>query len=161
MDHAGRLAILICEDIWHSILPSLCAAAGAQLILVPSASPGRGFSGNTVSNLDRYERLLTAVSEEHGVYCVNCHLCGFEGGKGFVGKRSAELVDRAAADQIRFAGKTMGETAGEGIEDPLALGDDFGADSITRQQDDTSIHAGPAFYQSPSGAFKFSNLYDF
>lgn len=81
----GRLAILICEDIWHSILPSLCAAAGAQLILVPSASPGRGFAGPTVGNLDRYERLLTAVSEEHGVYCVNCHLCGFEGGKGFVG----------------------------------------------------------------------------
>ncbi len=81
----GRLAILICEDIWHSILPSLCAAAGAQLVLIPSASPGRGFSGATVGNLDRYERLLTAVSEEHGIYCVNSHLCGFEGGKGFVG----------------------------------------------------------------------------
>lgn len=81
----GRLAILICEDIWHSILPSLCAAAGAQLVLVPSASPGRGFSGASVGNLDRYERLLTAVSEEHGIYCVNSHLCGFEGGKGFVG----------------------------------------------------------------------------
>lgn len=81
----GRVAILICEDIWHSFLPSLCAVAGAQFILIPSASPGRGFSGETVGNLDRYQRLLTAVSEEHGVFCVNCQLCGFEGGKGFVG----------------------------------------------------------------------------
>jgi N-carbamoylputrescine amidase len=81
----GTVGILICEDIWHSFLPSLCGVAGAQLILVPSASPGRGFSGETVGNLDRYQRLLAAVSEEHGVFCVNCQLCGFEGGKGFVG----------------------------------------------------------------------------
>jgi predicted amidohydrolase len=81
----GKLAFLICEDVWHSILGSLCAAAGAQLILIPSASPGRGFSGEGVGNLERYERLLTAVSEEHGIYCANCQLCGFEGGKGFVG----------------------------------------------------------------------------
>ncbi|MBN9501379.1 MAG: hypothetical protein BGO01_01015 [Armatimonadetes bacterium 55-13] len=81
----GRMATLICEDIWHSFLPSLCAVAGAQVILVPSASPGRGFTGETVGNLDRYQRLLTAVSEEHGIFCVNTQLCGFEGGKGFVG----------------------------------------------------------------------------
>ena len=81
----GKLALMICEDVWHSILPALCAAAGAQMAIIPSASPGRGFSGQTVGNLDRYERLLTAVAEEHGIYCVNCQLCGFEGGKGFVG----------------------------------------------------------------------------
>jgi N-carbamoylputrescine amidase len=81
----GRVAILLCEDIWHSFLPSLCAVRGAQLILVPSASPARGFGGPYIENLDRYKRLMTAVSEEHGVYCANCQLCGFEGGKGFVG----------------------------------------------------------------------------
>ncbi|HLK16820.1 MAG TPA: nitrilase-related carbon-nitrogen hydrolase, partial [Fimbriimonadaceae bacterium] len=59
----GRLAILICEDLWHSILPTLSALGGAQLLIVPSASPGRGFSGDTVESLDRYHRLLTAVSE--------------------------------------------------------------------------------------------------
>jgi predicted amidohydrolase len=29
--------------------------------------------------------MLRAISDEHGVYCVNAQLCGFEGGKGFVG----------------------------------------------------------------------------
>jgi predicted amidohydrolase len=84
----GRMGCLICEDVWHSVLSALCAVEGAQVILVPSASPARGFSGSQIGNLDRYTRMLRAVSEEHGVYCVNSQLCGFEGGKGFVGGSS-------------------------------------------------------------------------
>lgn len=81
----GRLGILICEDVWHSMLPALCAVRGAQCLLVPSASPGRDLTGRLPANLERYDRLLRAVSEEHCVYCVNAMLCGFEGGKGFAG----------------------------------------------------------------------------
>lgn len=81
----GRFAILICEDVWHSILPTFCAVAGAQVLFVPSASPGRGFTGEKPSNLTRYEALLSSISQEHGIFCVNAQLCGFEGGKGFVG----------------------------------------------------------------------------
>lgn len=81
----GRVGVLICEDAWHSILATISAAKGAQMILVPSASPARGFEGEKIGNLDRYERMLKAISDEHGVYCVNAQLCGFEGGKGFVG----------------------------------------------------------------------------
>jgi predicted amidohydrolase len=81
----GRLALLICEDVWHGVMPTLCAVNGAQIILVPAASPARGFGGADIENLDRYRRLFRAISEEHGVYCANCQLCGFEGGKGFVG----------------------------------------------------------------------------
>jgi predicted amidohydrolase len=84
----GRLGILLCEDIWHSVLPTLTAVAGAHLILIPSASPARGFSGPSIANLAHYERMIAAVSEEHGVYCVNCQLTGFEGGKGLVGGSS-------------------------------------------------------------------------
>lgn len=81
----GKMAILICEDVWHSIMPTLCALRGAQVLLVPSASPARGFSGPAPENHDRYRRMLRAVSEEHGMFCVNAQLCGFEGGKGFIG----------------------------------------------------------------------------
>lgn len=87
----GKVGILICEDVWHSVLPMLCAVAGAQVLFVPSASPGRGFSGEEIGNLERYGRMLRAVSEEHGVYCVNSQLCGFEGGKGLVG--GSRIVD--------------------------------------------------------------------
>ena len=81
----GRFAILICEDVWHSILPTFCAVAGAEVLFVPSASPGRGFASERPSNLTRYEALLSSISQEHGIFCVNAQLCGFEGGKGFVG----------------------------------------------------------------------------
>ncbi len=81
----GRMGLLICEDVWHGILPTLCAVRGAQVLLVPSASPARGFQAEDIDNHDRYRRLLRAISEEHGVFCVNSQLCGFEGGKGFTG----------------------------------------------------------------------------
>ncbi|MDR3691962.1 MAG: nitrilase-related carbon-nitrogen hydrolase [Fimbriimonas sp.] len=81
----GKVAILICEDVWHGLLPTLCAVNGAQLILVPAASPGRGFAGLDVENHDRYRRLFRGISEEHGVFCASAQLCGFEGGKGFIG----------------------------------------------------------------------------
>ncbi len=81
----GKMAILICEDVWHSVMPALCAVSGAHVLLVPAASPARGFKGSTIDNHDRYTRLLRGISEEHGVYCLNAQLCGFEGGKGFIG----------------------------------------------------------------------------
>jgi predicted amidohydrolase len=81
----GRMALLVCEDVWHSVMPTLCAVSGAQILLVPAASPGRGFAGHTVENHDRYRRLFRAISEEHGIFCANSQLCGFEGGKGFIG----------------------------------------------------------------------------
>lgn len=81
----GKVALLICEDAWHAILPTLCAVRGAQIVIVPAASPGRDFRGEQIGNLDRYERLMRAIAEEHGVYAINSQLCGFEGGKGFVG----------------------------------------------------------------------------
>src|SRR5947207_8164168 len=38
----GRAAILICEDAWHSLAATVAALEGAQLLIVPSASPARG-----------------------------------------------------------------------------------------------------------------------
>ncbi|MCU0315220.1 MAG: hypothetical protein MUC92_01365 [Fimbriimonadaceae bacterium] len=81
----GTLGVLICEDVWHSILGSLLAIAGAEMILVHSASPGRGFADAKPQNLLRYERMLQSMSEEHGLYAVISMLTGFEGGKGMTG----------------------------------------------------------------------------
>lgn len=91
----GVVAILICEDVWHSIMPTLMAAKGAEFLVIPSASPGRGFSHEKPDNLLRYERMLCAIGEEHGVWCVNSMLAGFEGGKGFVG--GSMVVDPTGA----------------------------------------------------------------
>ena len=86
----GRVSLLICEDAWHSITPTLAALAGAELIVVLSASPARGATPQeeTVrhpANVSRWERIARDIAEEHGVWTVVSHLVGFEGGKGFAG----------------------------------------------------------------------------
>ena len=86
----GRAAILICEDAWHSFTPMLAALDGAQLIIIPSASPARGVitsddtAGRPVS-LARWARLAQDIAGEHGVYVALAQLVGFEGGKAFPG----------------------------------------------------------------------------
>jgi len=86
----GRAAILICEDAWHSFTPMLAALDGAQVIIVPSASPARGVitsddtAGRPVS-LARWSRLAQDIAGEHGVYVALAQLVGFEGGKAFPG----------------------------------------------------------------------------
>lgn len=81
----GKFGVLICEDVWHSVLGTLLAVGGAEILLVPSASPARGFSDDKPGNVLRYERMLRGISEEHGMYAVASMLTGFEGGKGFSG----------------------------------------------------------------------------
>jgi NAD+ synthetase len=86
----GRMAVMICEDAWHSLTPTIAALDGAQVILIPSASPARGTHPleETLSrpaNVSRWERIARYVAEEHGVWVAVSHLVGFEGGKGFAG----------------------------------------------------------------------------
>jgi NAD+ synthetase len=86
----GRAAILICEDAWHSFTPMLAALGGAQLIIIPSASPARGVVSSEESpgrpgSLGRWTRIVQDMAGEHGVYVALAQLVGFEGGKAFPG----------------------------------------------------------------------------
>lgn len=86
----GRVAILICEDAWHSITGTIAALQGAQLVIVPSASPARGTGmdeeGTRLpASVVRWERILKGIADEHGVWIAFASLVGFEGGKGFPG----------------------------------------------------------------------------
>jgi NAD+ synthetase len=82
----GRAAMLVCEDAWHSIMPMLAALDGAQLLIIPSATPARGIQGEDApANLQRWEHLAADAAAEHGIYVVVTQLVGFEGGKAFAG----------------------------------------------------------------------------
>src|SRR6266851_3225936 len=86
----GRAAILICEDAWHSISGPIAALQGAQLVIVPSASPARGPGMDEEgirlpASVVRWERILRGMADEHGVWVAFASLVGFEGGKGFPG----------------------------------------------------------------------------
>jgi NAD+ synthetase len=92
----GRAGIVVCEDAWHSITPTLAALDGAKFLFIPSASPARGVVPARVqakgeddqtlpASLERWERLARTIAGEHGIYVVMAQLVGFEGGKGFPG----------------------------------------------------------------------------
>jgi NAD+ synthetase len=86
----GRAAVLICEDAWHSLSGTIAALQGAQLVIVPSASPARGTGmdeeGTRLpASVVRWERILRGIADEHGVWVAFASLVGFEGGKGFPG----------------------------------------------------------------------------
>ena len=99
----GPAAMIICEDAWHSLVPTVAALKGANLLIVPSASPGRGLRGNgELESTTRWQALLSAMAVEHGVYVVYSALTGFEGGKGMSGSSCAygphgDLLNRAPA----------------------------------------------------------------
>lgn len=87
----GRAAIMICEDAWHGIVPTIAAVKGARLFLVPSASPGRGIDGKgELESIARWRSLLQNYASEHGVFIIYAGLAGFEGGKGMTG--SSQII---------------------------------------------------------------------
>lgn len=88
----GKVAILICEDIWHSIMPTIAAVKGARILIVPSAAPGRGIEGDgELESIARWREILQNSAAEHGVYLIYAGLAGFEGGKGMTG--SSCMID--------------------------------------------------------------------
>lgn len=81
----GILGLLICEDLWHSVFPTLLALNGAHTLLVLAASPARGMSNEIPDNILHYKLMAKSVAEEHGVYVGVSQLVGMEGGKCFSG----------------------------------------------------------------------------
>ncbi|HEX9899863.1 MAG TPA: NAD+ synthase [Candidatus Methylomirabilis sp.] len=86
----GRAAAIVCEDAWHSLMPTIAALDGAQVLFIPSASPARGIGPDPdgdgrPGSVRRWERTVQAIAAEHGFYIVLAQLAGFEGGKALSG----------------------------------------------------------------------------
>lgn len=89
----GRLAILICEDLWHPSTVYLAALDGALVVLCPSTSPLRGISdGQPQDDNARYwEMINRTYAETFGLFLIYGNRTGFEDGVGFWG--GSEIVD--------------------------------------------------------------------
>ena len=91
----GRMGMLICEDIWHSMTSAVLALDGAEVLLVPTASPARGFAaeGDRPASMRRWDPILEGAAMEHGVFVLVSQLVGSEGGKLFAGGSVATAPD--------------------------------------------------------------------
>lgn len=85
----GRMGLLICEDMFHSIPPAILCLDGAQLLLCLAATPARDFHPRGMpateeklpGNLRRWDALGQAIAMEHAAPLLVSHLVGSEGGK--------------------------------------------------------------------------------
>ena len=89
----GRLALLICEDLWHPSTIYLAALDGALAVLCPSASPLRGIVDGQVQddNARYWEMINRAYAETYSLFLIYGNRWGFEDGVGFWG--GSEVVD--------------------------------------------------------------------
>ncbi|MBV8530926.1 MAG: beta-ureidopropionase [Candidatus Eremiobacteraeota bacterium] len=101
----GMVALAVCEDACHAIVPTLAAVKGARILIVPSASPGRGIEGEgELESITHWGDMLRVAALEHGIYVIYVGLTGFEGGKGMTGSscvidpRGRVLVRAPAAE---------------------------------------------------------------
>lgn len=85
----GRVGMLICEDFWHISTSYVLWVDGADMLLLQSASPGRGLSQTTELETARWvNRLLETMAALYTVPVVHCNRVGFEDGQIFWGGSS-------------------------------------------------------------------------
>lgn len=81
--HSG---ILVCEDMWHPTAAALLARQGVDLLLCPSASPGRGvMHGHALGTARSYDAVTRTYAQLYTSYLVYVNRTGFEDGVGFWG----------------------------------------------------------------------------
>ena len=89
----GRIAVLVCEDLWHPSTIYLAALDGALAVLCPSASPLRGITDHQAQddNARYWELLNRTYAETFSLFLIYGNRVGFEDGVGFWG--GSELLD--------------------------------------------------------------------
>jgi len=73
-----RVGVLCCEDAWHDSAWLIMQARGADLVLVPSASPGRGVESERLGSQQSWHGILRTQAEFCGCYVAHCNRVGFE-----------------------------------------------------------------------------------
>lgn len=85
----GRMGMLVCEDFWHVSPAYLLWMDGADVILLNSASPGRGLDDSNRLGSSRWVELVNqAYGSMFTSYIVHCNRVGYEDGKVFWGGSS-------------------------------------------------------------------------
>jgi NAD+ synthase (glutamine-hydrolysing) len=96
----GRVGMLICEDFWHASPPYLLWLDGAELLVLISASPGRGLSNaGRLESAHWVERINQAYASLFTVFVAHTNRVGYEDGLNFWG--GATVFDPDGALLVR------------------------------------------------------------
>jgi predicted amidohydrolase len=78
--------MLVCEDFWHASPPYLLWQDGADLLLLSSASPGRGLNGGSKLETSTWVELINqAYASLFTIFVAHANRSGFEDGLNFMG----------------------------------------------------------------------------
>ncbi len=87
-----RIGILICEDMWHPSSAWLLARDGVDILVCPSASPGRGVGrGSELGTARSYDVMTRTYAQLFTTFLVYCNRVGYEDGVNFWG--GSRVVD--------------------------------------------------------------------
>lgn len=82
----GRVGILICEDFWHASPPYLLWLDGADVMILTSASPGRGLNTEPQLESARWvEHINRAYASLFTDFVIHVNRVGYEDGLNFWG----------------------------------------------------------------------------
>ena len=81
----GRVALLICEDLWSGKIFGELAEIEPDLIIVISNSPARGFHDKGIEIVEQWKALLKSASILSKATTIFVNRVGFEDGLGFWG----------------------------------------------------------------------------
>jgi predicted amidohydrolase len=96
----GRMGMLICEDFWHVSPPYLLWLDGADILLLASASPGRGIkNSDTLESAEWVEHLNKAYASMFTNFVIHTNRVGYEDGINFWG--GATIFDPAGNRIVR------------------------------------------------------------
>ena len=82
----GRAGMLVCEDIWPLSSAYLLSLQGVELMICPSASPGRGITTDErLGTAESYALVCRTYAQFLTTYFLYCNRVGYEDGANFWG----------------------------------------------------------------------------
>ena len=100
----GRMGILICEDFWHASSPYTLWMDGADILLLTSASPGRGVTDEMLGSAKWVETVNQTYAGLFTTFVAHANRVGFEDGLNFWGTSTVfdpdgKLIAQAPHDE--------------------------------------------------------------
>ncbi len=123
----GRAGILICEDIWHLSTAYILSLQGVDLMICPSASPGRGISTDErLGTAESYALLCRTYAQFFTTFFLYCNRVGYEDGANFWGGSmiigpNGDLIQQEedADEALVTATLNLGDVRHERLFNPL------------------------------------------
>ncbi|MBT3267927.1 carbon-nitrogen hydrolase [Candidatus Poribacteria bacterium] len=104
----GRMAMLICEDMWHPSAPYITSQDGCEVLIGVASSPARGVQeDDDIYSAKAWRALNRVYAHFFGQYVVFANRVGFEDGVAYWGGSEivgpgGEVVARAAQLEEEF-----------------------------------------------------------